>query len=219
VVANRSRVWILLIQLAALCARADPARGQPINIYVYNQARVPSEVLAPAEQNARRIFRLSGLEASWVNCSTAASPGTNCTGLPQPGDVVVQIVREARNLKDDVFGAAFLGKDGTGQYTDVYFDRLDELRRDWGVPLARLLAHVMAHEIGHVLLGLNSHSTMGIMRGFWEAEDIKALERGRLLFSSQQSKVMREHLTAMLARTIASTVIASSGSTRRLGTP
>jgi len=62
----------------------------------------------------------------------------------------------------------------------------------------------MAHEIGHVLLGLNSHSSMGIMRGYWQAEEVSALERGRLLFSSQQSRAMRERLQAISARTMAS---------------
>src|SRR5438067_624574 len=73
-----------------------------------------------------------------------------------------------------------------------------------GVPPDLVLAHVMAHEIGHVLLGLNSHSSMGIMRGYWQAEEVSALERGRLLFSSQQSRAMRERLQAISARTMAS---------------
>ena len=120
------------------------------------------------------------------------------------GDAIVQIVPGTQRLKDDVFGAAFLGRDGIGQYTDVYYDRLEELRHDWGVPPDLVLAHVMAHEIGHVLLGLNSHSSMEIMRGYWQAEEVSALERGRLLFSSQQSRAMRERLQAISARTMAS---------------
>jgi len=51
------------------------------------------------------------------------------------GDAIVQIVPGTQRLKDDVFGAAFLGRDGIGQYTDVYYDRLEELRHDWGYRL------------------------------------------------------------------------------------
>ncbi|HWY67772.1 MAG TPA: hypothetical protein VNX88_03855 [Terriglobales bacterium] len=199
--ARRSGFWILaLMQLAALGAWAQASQQHLLNIFVYNHAGVSSRVLSQAEENATRIFRLSGLHAIWISCSTAGVAGTDCTGLPQPGDVVVQVVHETRKLKDDVFGAAFLGQDGTGQLTDIYFDRVNELHRDWKVSLAHLLAHVMAHEVGHLLLGLNSHSLSGIMRGFWEPEELKAVERGRLLFSSEQSKLMRERLTAISAQ-------------------
>ena len=209
--ANRSGLWIFLIQLTALCAWADFPTEPSLKIYVYNKARVPGTVLIRAEQNAARIFRLSGLEASWISCSTSESPGINCSGLPQPRDVIVQIVHETKNLKYDIFGAAFLGKDGTGQYTDVYYNRLDELHRDWNVPLESVLAHVMAHEIGHILLGLNAHSGLGIMRGSWDSEEIKALERGRLLFSSQQSRAMRDRLMLMPRSTLASIAVESTG--------
>ena len=209
VVANRYVLWIFFIHLS-LCAWADSAKEQSLKIYVYNQAGVPGIVLIGAEQKADRIFRLSGLQASWISCSTAGSPGTNCSGLPQAADVVLQIVHETKNLRDDIFGAAFLGRDGTGQYTDVYYNRLEELHRDWNVPLESVLAHVMAHEIGHILLGLNAHSNVGIMRGSWDSEEISALERGRLLFSSQQSRAMKDHVMAMSANILASAGVRSS---------
>ena len=199
--ARRSGFWIVaLMQMAALGAWAQASQQHLLNIYVYNHAGVPSRVLSQAEENATRIFRLSGLRAIWISCSTAGTAGMDCTGLPQPGDVVVQVVHETRKLKEDVFGASFLGQDGTGQLTDIYYDRVNELHRDWNVSLANVLAHVMAHEVGHLLLGLNSHSLSGIMRGFWESEELKAVERGRLLFSSEQSKLMRERLIAISAQ-------------------
>ena len=216
--ANRFHL-LFLVSLTALSAWAHPDREQSLNIYVYNRVWVPTAVLARAEQSSSRIFHLSDLQANWVNCSTAGNPGTNCTGLPETGDVIVQIVPETRNLKEDVFGAAFLGEDGSGQYTDVYYNKLVELRSDWGIPLELALAHVMAHEIGHLLLGLNSHSTTGIMRGLWESGELRAIERGRLFFSAQQSRVMRERLAAMSSKTMAASALESAGMAGRSGTP
>ena len=191
--ARRPRFWIaVLIQLAALGAWPQTIQPQSLQIYVYNQAGVSAQVLSEAEERTTRIFRLSGLHAVWVDCETAEIAGTNCTGLPQPGDVIVQIVHETRNLNGDVFGAAFLGRNGAGQYTDVYYNRITELHRDWKTPLSNVLGHVMAHEVGHLLLGLNSHSISGIMRGYWESGELRAAERGQLLFSSEQAKLMRE---------------------------
>jgi len=121
------------------------------------------------------------------------------------------MVHETTQLKDDVFGAAFVGRDGSGQYTDVYYDHVSELHRDWRVPIANVLGHVMAHEIGHLLLGLNSHSNLGIMRGSWSREELEAAERGRLLFSSEQSRLMRERLMTLSRRTLASAAVERAG--------
>ena len=198
--ACRSHFWIAaLIQLAAVSAWAQAGQQPSVEIYVYNQARVSAGILSQAEKEATRIFRISGFRTRWVDCSTAEVIGTECNGLPQAGDVVLQIVHETRKLKGDVFGAAFLGQDGTGQYTNVFYDRVNELNRDCKVPLADLLGHVMAHEVGHLLLGLNSHSMSGIMRGYWDSEELKAIECGRLLFSAGQSKLMRGRLAAIIA--------------------
>ena len=209
--ANRFCLGIFVVQLTVLCAWADPVRPQPLNIYLYNKARVPSGVLTLAEESATRIFRLSGVQAIWVNCSIGGSDGTNCAGARQPSDIIVQIVPETRQLKGDVFGVAFLGKDGAGQYTDIYYNRLEELRRDWKVALEEVLAHVIAHEIGHLLLGLNAHSNMGIMRGVWETDELRRLERGRLFFSSEQAERMKRRL-AMVPE---NNSVASSRQTKR----
>ena len=208
--AYRSHFWIAaLIQLAAVSAWAEAGQQPSVEIYVYNQAGVSAGVLSQAEKESTRIFRIAGLQTKWVECSTAEVVGTECNGLLQAGDVVLQIVHETRKLKGDVFGAAFLGQDGTGQYTNVFYDRVNELNRDRKVPPAEVLAHVMAHEIGHLLLGLNSHSMSGIMRGYWDSEELKAIERGRLLFSAEQSKLMRGRLAAITARRDAQNTLAA----------
>lgn len=209
--AFRSQFWIAaLILLAALEAWPQEVQQPSVEIYVYNQAGVSASVLSGAEKDATRIFHVSGVRTTWVECSTAEVAATDCKGLPQPGDVVLQIVHETRKLKDDVFGAAFLGQDGTGQHTNVFYDRVNELNRDWRVSLPDILGHVMAHEIGHLLLGLNSHSVAGIMRGYWESEELKAVERGRLLFSVEQSRLMRERLDAVSARREAKNILAGN---------
>lgn len=210
--ARRSGFWLIaLIQFGTLGIWAEVSQPQSLEVYVYNRAGVSDKIISEAEENATGIFRRSGLKTIWINCSIGGIGGANCVGLPQPADVILQIVHETTKLKDDVFGAAFVGRDGKGQYADVYFDRVGELHQDWKVPIASVLGHVMAHEIGHLLLGPNSHSNSGIMRGFWNAEELEAADRGRLLFSSQQSKAMRDRLMVMPRSTLASVAVESSG--------
>jgi hypothetical protein len=210
--ARRSGFWfIALIHFATLGIWAEASQPQSLEVYVYNRAGVSDKIISEAEEDATGIFWRSGFKTIWINCSIGGIGGTNCVGLPKPDSVILQIVHETTKLKDDVFGAAFVGRDGKGQYTDVYFDRVGELHRDWKVAIASVLGHVMAHEIGHLLLGLNSHSNSGIMRGLWNGEELEAAERGRLLFSSQQSRAMRDRLMRMARSTLASIAVESSG--------
>ena len=36
-----------------------------------------------------------------------------------------------------------------------------------------ILGHAAAHEIGHLLLGSNSHSPFGLMRARWSGQDLQ----------------------------------------------
>ncbi len=80
---------------------------------------------------------------------------------------------EARRLSD-VFGEAFLSAEGTGCYSDVFYDRAVEPYMPIGMSAsADILGNVMAHELGHLLLGSNSHTATGIMRARWQGEELR----------------------------------------------
>jgi hypothetical protein len=117
-----------------------------------------------------------------------------CRQLDVPAQFVVRIVPEPFGPTDTVFGVAFLGKDGTGKYSDVFWDRCEGMHRDSGVNAATLLGTVAAHEIGHLLLGSNAHSAMGIMAPHWEQEELRHAGMGSLLFTHEQSVHMRTRI-------------------------
>ena len=50
---------------------------------------------------------------------------------------------------------------------------------------AQLLAHVMAHEIGHVLEGTSRHSASGIMKAHWDKSDVRELCWKPMLFAEE----------------------------------
>jgi hypothetical protein len=92
-------------------------------------------------------------------------------------------VAHASKASDGVFGVAFLSAEGTGAYTDVSYNSAEELDQEWHVGLARVLGHVMAHELGHLLLGSNAHSRQGIMCPRWHRDELHLASKGALLFS------------------------------------
>lgn len=187
--------WIVIfMQLTALDMLAHSNALLPFQIYVYNQAQVPQAVLARAERRVTLILRDSGVQPEWLDCMALAGRPSSCSGAAIPGSVAVQIVHETTKMRDEIFGAAFLGEDGIGRQSDVFYDRLNELHRDWNIELPELLGNVMAHEIGHLLLGFHAHSLTGIMRPVWSSSELWQAQRGALLFSPQQSKLIRQRL-------------------------
>jgi len=59
-----------------------------------------------------------------------------------------------------------------------------------------ILACVIAHEIGHLLLGSNSHSRTGIMMGKWSPEAVRCAGQGHLQFTPQQAELLRAEVLA-----------------------
>jgi len=187
--------WIVIfIQWTALELFAQTNRPLPLEIYVYNPVRVPQAILSRAEQRVSAILGRSGVEAEWLDCSAIGPERGRCAGLPAPGSVTVQIVQGTTKMSEEVFGATFLGTDGTGRQADIFYDRINALHEDWNIALAELLGNVIAHELGHLLLGLNAHSPTGIMSPVWTHKELSQAQRGALVFSVEQSKRIQKKL-------------------------
>jgi len=70
--------------------------------------------------------------------------------------------------------------------------------REFDVSRAVVLGHALAHEVGHLLLGKDSHSPNGVMRALWTEKELLNASAARLLFLPQQAAVIR---TEVMART------------------
>jgi len=171
-----------------------------VTISVHDYADVPTVLLAAAEVQAREIFRHAGLETVWLNCSPKLEreklePGS-CY-FSDTSHLTLKISPRAMNAKVrdriDVLGTAYPEEKGAGYFAYVFYDRIQELaqRRRLG---HALLADVMVHEIGHLLLGSTSHSASGIMCAHWNYEELRNVSEGAMAFVPAQSRIMRDRL-------------------------
>jgi hypothetical protein len=90
-----------------------------------------------------------------------------------------------------VFGESFLDDKGVGNYASVYVEPLAASKALDVVGEGDLLGYVVVHELGHLLLGLDSHSAEGVMRGKWDLEALRQAARGTLIFSASEAERMR----------------------------
>ena len=180
-------------------ANERPAKPQ-VTINVYNDAGVSEQVLAQAEQEATRIFRQAGVENVWVECR-GSKPGlthdSECQPPAGPARLALRIVPWSSKLRDTIFGNAFLSPEGEGTYSDVFYDSVEKLHKDWHASLSRVLGHVMAHEIGHLLLGTNAHWPVGIMRPNWQGQELRSIGMGTLVFTPEQARSMQAKLFSL----------------------
>jgi hypothetical protein len=170
--------------------------GQQIRVLVNNTAGVSVAILNQAKVEASRIFRSTGIEIDWADCPKAVDVTEDdaCRRVPGSNDFVLHIVAKGRTSSDLVFGLSFLGEDGAGKYSDIFYDRVQQAHRELGADVPTLMGTVAAHELGHLLLGLHAHSYAGIMAAVWKEEALRNLGMGSLQFSGDQADRMRARI-------------------------
>lgn len=170
------------------------ARGQGdlahLRVSVFNSSPISPYTIERAESEAGRILLYVGVEVIWLNCPQdtlrEASLG-RCTEASFPLHLHLRIVRVSRGLNASTVGISFSAEDGQGCYADLFYQPIQQLKEETHVSASVILGHAMAHELGHLLLGTNSHSPSGLMRAHWTREDLTNASKGNLQFSREQS--------------------------------
>lgn len=84
---------------------------------------------------------------------------------------------------------------GRSKSVTVFLDRIRALTHGADRESA-LLAYVFAHEIVHIIQGVDRHSETGVMKVRWTAEDRAAIFTLRLAFAEEDLAILQRGLTA-----------------------
>jgi hypothetical protein len=204
---RRPRGTLLLLALAAMSGLAlprvtfakEPVAG-PLTVLVYNYRRASPQTLAQAEREAGAIFTEAGVRTVWLDCPVRAAmtdPPKPCQGAKGASVVTLRIL--AGHVQD-AFLDSVSGFATAPALAAVYYDHTPPLP-EWDTyksDVAVVLGCVIAHEIGHLLLGPHGHSVHGIMQGRWDSEQIKLALMGKLLLLPEESKVMQGEVRARI---------------------
>jgi hypothetical protein len=180
-------------------ALAAPVPELRITVAVIDFAAIAPATRLRGEQEAERILKEAGIFPRWVDIGSDEQ-----ADLP-PGAIILRILPEAGSMHDPKALGVALALGPGAIYATIFFDRVCERAADpvlskAGTSLAVLLGHVIVHEIGHLLLGTNSHSRSGLMSASWDLADMRAIARGRLKFASDESTKMRAEVARRNAR-------------------
>jgi hypothetical protein len=188
--------WVLGCSLQVWAK--DGINNPGVTVFVNDTANVPEQLVLAAEQNAARAFRYAGVDLKWINCGAGGRDSWHapCGDPFTSVRLVVRLIPHARTLTNGIFGVSFLDHD-EGVYADIFFEPIwhfHEQNRE--ISLAPILGDVLAHELGHLLLGSNAHSRDGIMQPRWTKEQLHQVAMGRMRFNKEQAARMRARIAA-----------------------
>ena len=169
-------------------------------VRVYNHAGVPADVMLSATRIARKIYREIGIETRWVSCmmQDGQPAAALCATPPDVTHLRVRIGSEADAIRfganENTSGYAMPAKKGKfGSTTILFFNRISRQATQTGAGVETLLGHMIAHEIGHLLLGRDpmggdSHSNSGMMKAPWGSREVRLASTGALHFHKREKQ-------------------------------
>ncbi len=188
---------------------AEPFATDPapqLTIRVYDYADINPKLLEKASEQTTEIFSRTGVNLRWEQCRTSDREANRDSSCAQRvGPSLIQLRIHPRDMAKKAtkraveFGYSIpLAEGKFGTVAGVYFERTHEMAKPLGLDLHVVLGHTIAHEIGHLLLGTNSHASSGIMRPTWRDHELRLASSGVLGFTEEQSRRMKVQVEARL---------------------
>lgn len=174
-------IWTAALLLASM-------RAADVTVILNGDAAVPNSVSYPAKSEVTRIFAGIGVRLVWqLEGAKVSSPSASSftihaaftTGTPwrsYPGAL------------------AYAEPFNSIHVITVMYDRIQITA--FGRPrlVRTLLAHALAHEIGHLLLATDSHAETGIMKAHWTEGDYEEMQRKPMRFEPLDEEIIRKRM-------------------------
>jgi len=181
---------LVTLALASHSFAVEANPGSSFTVLVFNFRQIPIDVLAKAENAADGIFEHAGVHITWRDCPTGSQ---SCHKGPGTVFFLAIMAGPAQNrFLDTVSGQAVVAD----HLATVYYDYLPRTPggRVSTSDTSTLLGCVIAHELGHLLLGAHGHSLGGIMKASWDFGQTRRALMSGLFFLPEQGKLMKNVL-------------------------
>ena len=167
-------------------SNSDVDQALKVTVLFFDFVSLPENIQIKAQARVTEIYNTAGIELKWAPCSTGEGqleryPG--CNGFKDSTHVFLHVLPHARKgMKGEAGGEAILG----ARIINVFWDLAQSEAQRNAVPLPDMMGLIIAHEIGHLLLGPDSHSAAGIMTARWKSRDLIAICQGGWTFTRQE---------------------------------
>jgi hypothetical protein len=197
----RAVIGCLILQ----CLTAEQlGKGYPvIQVQLWNRANVSPLVLTTAETKVIRVLERAGVRIDWVHCHDFGGQGATgeCAGPVRPDQLVVELfsmcMGPSSSCDSSPLGLAVAHDPERLPYNALVFCReIESLADRYAIRRASVLGNVIAHVIGHLLIGFDSHGVDGVMKGNWGGKDVVLAAQGGMRLDKQEAARLRQAVIA-----------------------
>jgi hypothetical protein len=179
-----------LLALAVLSLAAEARGSVPtarVRVMLQNDGIAPTDVLESAQREVVRLFAMIDVDVVWVSDPIDDPRSVRYVKVTnwEPTDSHIPLT---------TLGVTFAGERGTGKRAYVMWTRVQRQAWRHAVGLDTMLAIAIAHEIGHVVSPKNAHTSSGLMRESWDANDLRLAAAGMLSFSRDSATKIAQGL-------------------------
>ena len=176
-----------MLGLALAVGTAAHAGKSVPDVTVYLDPRgVDSAVMHDAQSLAGSMFAAIGVRVKWAAESRVPPSPAGASAV-----VHLRMVEQPQaGCEAPALGCAFPYADGA-KAIDILYPRLKTICKSQSGLESKLLAHVMVHEIAHVLQGVSRHSETGVMKAHWTGDDYGAMRWKALPFTAHDVELIR----------------------------
>ena len=185
---SRATACLVLAAWARLVAHPSAQPACPsVMVMLQNEAGLRADLVARAAAEVVRLYSLIGVDIEWV------------TSVPENGGRLRSVCLVTRDSGEDsvsshVLGVTYTGPGEPGKRAHVFVQRAQRASLKFSVPICDVLAVVIAHELGHMLMPDGSHSRSGLMSAELGADHFRLASAGLLHFSPETATVIRRGL-------------------------
>jgi hypothetical protein len=198
----------IVFAMAALTATPSSAETRRVVVRVYETGIGDVALRTAAIQTAASIVEMAGVFVEWYDCTDNGRRPV-CQDARRSGNFIARIMPTLtpsvplRKLSVEALGAqgdaepalgfAVVDPDTrAGKMATVFHDQVQAVARRTGVARSELLGRALAHEVGHLLLGVRGHSRSGIMRAVWTDDELTRDRPDDWVFASADRQKLQQ---------------------------
>jgi hypothetical protein len=171
----------ILAIMAMAVVMETGARADDMTVYLLGVSVVPAPVLGRAQALANEIFADVGVKIDWRRGQPSSFQSQHQRAI------VVEMVPDTP--REHTPGALAFALPYEGVHIQVFYNRVQAATQPELTP--NILAHVLVHEITHILQGTCRHSDTGIMKAHWNHSDFMEMRLKPLSFTEEDAQMIR----------------------------
>jgi len=171
----------ILAMVAMAVVLETGARADQVTVYIQGLSVVPTDVFSRAQVLANQMFAGAGVRIDWHR----GGPGRSHSEQGQA--IVIEMATDTpRAQMPDALAYALPYE---GVHITVFYDRVRLAGDVQSTP--NVLAHVLVHEITHILQGTCRHSATGVMKARYTQQDYREMKQRPLPFAEEDVQLIQ----------------------------